>query len=372
MSDEDKSQKTEEPTPKKLADARKKGDVPSSKETGNAMSVFILMIIVVYAIPAGIGPLSRALSSLFTIAGTFRLGEGSAGLVDMEDVLGGVLVQVMVVIGPIFVLMAMAAIFGTIVQGEVVVASERLKPKASNISPASGLKKIFGTNNLVEFLKSFVKVAAIGIIGYMIISKAIFGLAQTERYLPEAILPFVGDRVALLLIIVAALLAPIAVIDIIWKRQQWLKKNRMSLKEIRDEFKDQEGDPHIKGKRDEKRREMSRKRMKEVVPTATVVLTNPTHFAVALKYDTATDPVPRCVFKGTDAMAKKIREVARENEIPIVENRPLARALYATVDMGDEIPTDHWQAVAEIVAYVMDLKKNIRRRPPSGSELRED
>ncbi|EPX78004.1 EscU/YscU/HrcU family type III secretion system export apparatus switch protein [Salipiger mucosus] len=369
MSDEDKSQKTEEPTPKKLNDQRKKGNVPSSKETGNAMSIFILMIIVVYSIPAGIGPLRDALAGVFDIAGTAEIGTRQQGVADIGKVFGSLMDKVIAIIGPIFVLMAFAAIFGTIVQGETVVAVERLKPKASNISPASGLKKIFGADNFVEFLKSLLKVGTIATIAYLIISDAIMSIAQTRGFVPEVVLAFAGDRIALMLVIVSALLAPVAVADIIWKRQQWIKKNKMSMKEIRDEHKDMEGDPHMKSKRDEKRREMSKKRMKEAVPTATVVLTNPTHYAVALKYDMATDPVPTCVFKGTDIMAGKIRELAREHEIPIVENRPLARSLYASVDIDGEVPADHWQAVAEIVAYVMDLKKNIRRRPPEGSEL---
>ena len=372
MSDEDQSQKTEEPTPKKLADQRKKGNVPSSKEVGTTVSVFSLMVIVVFMLPGATQEMARILFNLIQAAPTAQIGESQQGLKDVGGYTSALVLGVFGAMGSLFLMMMIAAVFGVLVQGETVVTTERIKPKGSNISPVSGLKKIFGLDNFIEFLKSIVKVSVVAIIGFFIVRAAVGDIATGVLFLPENIPGYVRSKVGLILVIVASILVPVAVADMVYKRMSWIKKNRMSLKEVRDEHKDSEGDPQLKAKRDEKRRELSRQRVTESVPKSTVILTNPTHYAVALKYERGVDPAPICVAKGVDTKAKSIREIAKEHEIPIVENRPLARALYATVDLNDMIPAEHWQAVAEIVSYVMDLQNNIKRKPPEGSELRED
>ncbi len=372
MSEEDKSQKTEEATPKKLADERKKGNVPSSKEVGTVVSVFSLMIIVVFMVPKSIPEFSAVLKTLVEQSVTIEIGTSQQGLRDTGGIMSDLMMKIATIIGPLFFMMVVAAIFGVLVQGETVVTTERIKPKGSNISPMSGLKKIFGIDNFIEFLKSIVKVFVVGLIGYIIISSAVMDIMTGVLFVPESIPVYVKSNAGILLIIVACIFVPVAVADMIYKRMQWLKKNRMSMKEIKDEHKNSEGDPLLKAKRQEKRQELSRQRVTQAVPSATVILTNPTHYAVALRFERGVDPAPVCVAKGVDNMAKIIRDLAKENEVPIIENRPLARALYANVGLQEVIPADHWQTVAEIVSFVFDLKANIKRRPPEGSSVRDD
>lgn len=372
MSDEDKSQKTEEPTEKKLSDQRKKGNVPSSKEVGTTVSVFVLMLIVVFIAPSVIPNMAGVMQAHLSKVATTDVGTSVQGIRDVTGVIHALYMPVLTIVAPVFVLMVFAAVAGVLIQGETVVALERIKPKASNISPLGGLKKIVGFDNFVEFLKSVTKVFVVAIIGFLVIRGTITSVWQGVGFVPETLLERVQSKAGLILIIVTALLVPVAIFDIFFKRAQWIKKNRMSMKEIRDEHKDQEGDPQVKAKQDEMRRSKSRKRMMEEVPNSTVVLTNPTHYAVALKYEMGVDLAPRCVAKGADVLAKKIRESAKENEVPIVENKPLARALHASVEIEDQVPAEHWAAVAEIVSFVLDIQNNIRRRPPEGSELRTD
>jgi flagellar biosynthetic protein FlhB len=167
-------------------------------------------------------------------------------------------------------------------------------------------------------------------------------------------------------------LVPVAIIDILWQRFDWRRKQMMSIKEIRDEMKESEGDPLIKGKRAALRRQRAQQRIATAVPTADVILTNPTHYAVALKYEMGEDVAPICVAKGTDLMARQIRLIAHDNEVPILENKPLARTLYDVVEVDDAVPVEHWEVVAEIISFVMALKNDPNRQPPDGSTLRDD
>lgn len=371
MSDEDQSNKTEEPTERKLRKARDKGDVPSSRETGNLMSVFSLLMITVFLLPQLLPEFAGVLRGLFQMAGQIEIGEDATGLADLGAVMGRLSGGLAIVLGPVVLVMVLAALFGVLIQGETVVALERIKPKPSKISPIAGLKRLFSADTLVEFLKNVAKVLVVGAIAISVAHEAVTAVWQMPSAVPEAFLNYVKQGVMRLLIATTLFLAVIAVIDILWKRAQWIKKQRMSMKDLRDEHKDSEGDPHIKAKRGEIRRKRARQRMTVAVPTATLVLTNPTHYAVALKYVPGVDQAPVCVAKGTGLVAAQIRRIARENEVAIVENRPLARTLHALVEVDDTIPVEHWQAVAEIIGYISDLRRNIRRKPPSGSQLRD-
>ncbi|APX89193.1 flagellar biosynthesis protein FlhB [Brevirhabdus pacifica] len=370
--DEDKSSKTEEPTEQKLRKARKKGDVPSSRETGNMMVVFSLFVLVTFLLPAALPKLSDALGEIFAGAGQIEVGTGRSGLRDLGGVLWSLATGLGVILGPAMLLMVLAAMFGVLIQGETVVSAERIKPKFNKLNPWSGFKKLFSPDSLVEFLKNVTKVLVVATITVFVARNAVTGIWEAEGFLPEQILSYISRYAAILLIGASVFLVPVAIGDILWKRFQWMKKQRMSLKEIKDEVKDSEGDPQMRGRRAEIRRERARQRIAVAVPTATVVLTNPTHYAVALRYQPGVDHAPVCVAKGMDAVALQIRKLAREAEVPLVENRPLARALHAVVELDQPVPVEHWQAVAEIIGYVMDLKRNIRRKPPSGSALRED
>lgn len=369
---EEKSSKTEEPTERKLRKARDKGDVPSSKETGTAMTVLSLFLLCIFLMPQVAGGLARSLALLLDQAGQIEIGTGGQGLADVDRVSRDLLGQVGRVLAPLFLVMILGALFGVAIQGETVVSAERIKPKPSKISPASGLKKMFSADTLVEFLKSVVKVIIVAVITVVVVRGAVTGLWQAERFVPETLPDLLRTTLARMLLATVILLVPVALADILWKRFNWKKKQRMSLKEIRDEHKESEGDPQMKARRAEQRRQRARQRIATAVPTASVVLTNPTHYAVALRYEPGVDTAPVCVAKGQDRMAARIRELARDNEVPVVENKPLARALHASVEVEDTVPVEHWQAVAEIIGYVMDLRRNIRRAPPSGSSLRED
>ncbi len=372
MSDEDKSSKTEEPTERKLRKAREKGDVPSSKETGNMMSLFSLLMISLFLLPALLPHLAGELRGLLESATRIEIGSGAAGVRDVSGIAQKLAMAVAVVLAPLVLTMVLAALFGVLIQGQTVVALERIKPKLSKISPLSGLKKMFSADALVEFAKNVGKVLVVGSIAIIVARDAVTAIWQAPGFIPENLLPYARSAANRMLIASTGFLVAIALADILWKRADYNRKQRMSLKEIRDEHKDSEGDPHIKGKRAQIRRQRAKQRIAIAVPTATLVLTNPTHYAVALRYEAGVDTAPVCVAKGADLVAAQIRKLARENEVAIVENRPLARALHDTVEVDDQIPIEHWQAVAEIIGYVMDLRRNIRRRPPSGSSLRRE
>ncbi|MGR3571003.1 flagellar biosynthesis protein FlhB [Brevirhabdus sp.] len=369
---EDKQNKTEEPTERKLQKAREKGDVASSREAGNLMSVLSLFAIVAYVMPAVGAQLVGTLRGALENAGQLGIGQGQGGVAD----LGGIGLKfargIAATLSPVLALMVVGALVGVALQGEVVVAAERLKPKLSKVSPFAGLKRLFSAQTLVEFVKSVVKVLVVGAIALGITWQAVQRIWQTQGLLPEAVASYARTEAAKILVATLILVAFIALVDILWKRFDWRRKQRMSIKDIRDEHKDTEGDPQIKGRRAEMRRARARQRIAQAVPRATLVLTNPTHFAVALRYEAGESEAPVCVAKGTDLMAAQIRKLAHEAEVPVVENRPLARALYDAVEVDRQIPLEHWEAVAAVIGYVMDLKRNIRRKPTDGSVLRED
>ncbi|MCA1287671.1 EscU/YscU/HrcU family type III secretion system export apparatus switch protein [Salipiger bermudensis] len=370
--DEDKDNKTEEPTERKLRKSREKGDVASSKEAGNVMAVLSLFAITAFVLPSVSAPLAGVFRNVLESAGQVHVGTDLSGLRDLGAVSWKVLRGVGILLGPLMALMVIGALAGVALQGEVVVASERLKPKWSKISPISGFKRLFSLAAFVEFFKSVTKVLLVGVIAGWVVLNAVGQIWQTQGLVPEMVTDFIRAEAARMLLITLALVSVIAVADILWKRFDHRRKQRMSMKEIKDEVKETEGDPLIRSKRMNIRRERARQRLAQAVPRATVVLTNPTHFAVALKYENGVDMAPVCVAKGADLLAARIRELAKENEIPMVENRPLARALHDVAELDRPIPVEHWEAVAAIIGYIMDLERNIRRTPPEGSSLREE
>lgn len=366
----DKSSKTEQPTEKKLRDARKEGDVPSSREPGALMAFFALFLITVYALPRIAAQIAGILSGAFSAAGQVQVGTGRAGLADVGDLFDVFAIGLAGPLLPILGGLIAAAVFGVLIQGETVVALERIRPKPDKLNPLQGFKRLFSLDSFIEFLKSVAKVLIIGALAGWVTRDAVRDLWQGPGLDPETLPGYIAHFAGFLLAAACAFLLPVTIGDIIWKRFSWLKKQRMTLKEVRNELKEQEGDPHFKARRQQIQRKRARQRAAQAVPTASVILTNPTHFAVALRYRMGQDDAPVCVAKGSDLMARHIRELAREHDIPIVENKPLARALHATVEVDQAIPFEHWQAVAEIIGYLMDLRRNIRRKPPAGSELR--
>ncbi|MBV1863834.1 MAG: flagellar biosynthesis protein FlhB [Rhodobacteraceae bacterium] len=370
--DEDKSNKTEEPTDQKLRKAREKGDVPSSQEAGSAMVVFALFMVVAFILPQVFRDFARSAATFIEMAPKNGGGSTNENPVTALYAFYSLIKSLSLDIAPIFLAMVVATLIGVLLQGETVVAMDRIVPKPEKLSPLGGLKKMFSVDRAVEFLKNVTKVAIVAAIAYVVASEAISDIWTMEQFVPETLLLYISTVAKKLLLFVAIFLIPIALFDIIWKRLQWIKKQRMTVQEIRDEHKDMEGDPKIKSQRAELRRKRANQRIATAVPTASVIITNPTHYAVALKYEMGVDVAPVCVAKGVDLMAKKIRELASDHDIPIIENKTLARALYATVEVDDQIPAEHWQVIAEIIGYVMDLRRNIRRRPPAGSALYQE
>lgn len=367
-SDTDQSNKTLEPTEKKLRDARQKGDTPASKESGNLMVVVALALIGLFALPYQTPNLVELFVQLVDSAARIPVGEGTAGAAQLGLVFNHFARGLGAALAPIFLFLLGGAILGVIVRGETVVALDRIKPKASNISPMSGLKRLFSADSLVEFLKSLLKVLVVGALAIWATFQAIGDMWTGPGFLPENLPQYLSDATVKLLLVVAAFLVPLTIFDILWKRFDWMRKNRMSHKEMRDEQKDMEGSPEIRAKRAQIRRQRSTM-ISTAVPQATVVLTNPTRLAIALKYDRDSDEAPVCVAKGADHMARRIREIAFESDVPMIENVPLTRALYEVIDVDLAVPTEHWEILAEIIGFLLELEQNRKGKLPPNSTL---
>jgi flagellar biosynthesis protein FlhB len=355
--DFNQNDKTEEPTQKRLEDALKRGDVVKSQEV-NTWFVIAGGALVLMAFSGGMGKdLAATMRGL--IANAHDIGMNGPALPRLFQKIGAELIAAVAL--P-FLVLTLAALAGNIIQHRLTWSFETLKPKLSKISPAAGLKRIFSKQSLANLGKGLVKVVLVG--GVLI------ALMWPERGRLEAlthsdlsvILPLSLSLTLKLLGAVVAMLAVVAAADYLFQYRQWHERQRMSLRELKEEFKQTEGDPAIKGKMKQVRQVRMRRRMIAAVPKAAVVITNPTHYSVALEYERGME-APVCVAKGVDAMALKIREVAGKHSVPIVENPPLARALHATVEVDQQIPPEHYKAVAEVIGYVMRLRRmaSVRR-----------
>jgi flagellar biosynthetic protein FlhB len=357
MADEnDTSNKTEDPTQKRLDDAHDRGDVAKSQEI-NTWFVIAGGTLVLSTFSGSIGGgIVMPLRNL--VANSWMIRADGPGLMALVQSLEYILLAAL---GVPLLMLALAAIAGNMVQHRLVWSGESLKPKLSKISPGAGAKRIFGKQAAANFGKGVFKVAALGAVMTAVLWPERHRLESFVRFDPAAILGVTTNLTVHLLGAVVAMLAVVAIADYFFQYRQWFERQKMSLQEMKEEFKQSEGDPHIKGRIRQLRQARMKKRMMAAVPKASVIITNPTHYAVALSYERGM-PAPVCVAKGVDTIALKIREIAGEHEIPIVENVPLARALYATVDIDDEIPVEHYHAVAEIIGYVMGLRRGLSGR----------
>jgi flagellar biosynthetic protein FlhB len=357
MADEnDSSDKTEDPTQKRLDDAHERGDVAKSQEI-NTWFVIAGGTLVLSTFSGSIGGgILMPLRNL--IANSWMIHADGPGLLQLAQSLGYVL---MAALGIPFLMLTLAAIAGNMIQHRLVWSSESLKPKFSKISPGAGAKRIFGKQAAANFGKGLFKVIALGAVMTAVLWPERHRLEAFVRFDPVAVLGATTGLTVHLMGAVVAMLAVVAIADYLFQYRQWFERQKMSLQEMKEEFKQSEGDPHVKGRIRQLRQARMKKRMMAAVPKASVVITNPTHYSVALAYERGMS-APVCVAKGVDTIALKIREVAGQHNIPIVENVPLARALYATVDIDDEIPVEHYHAVAEIIGYVMGLKRGVFNR----------
>lgn len=353
MSDEapEQSSKTEDPSEKKLRDAHEKGDVVKSQEVNNW---FILSgSALIFAIMAGPTSNSLMLSLKVLLENAEKFEVGSQALNAFWGNLAGSIL--MVAILPSIVLAAFG-IAANLIQHRPLLSLDPIKPKFSKISPIQGAKRLFSTEALVNFGKGLVKLGVVSAVLWFVLAPEIESLEAMINLEPGMIIADFMDLSLKIFGAVLSVVTVIAIADYLYQRNRWWKRLKMTVQETRDEYKQQEGDPKVKGRIRQVRMERSRRRMMAAVPEATVVITNPTHFAVALKYDRDM-AAPQCVAKGADAIAFRIRELAKEHHVPIIENPPLARALFASVEVDDTIPTEHFKAVAEVIGFVMRLKQ---------------
>jgi flagellar biosynthesis protein FlhB len=356
MSESDSSDKTEDPTQKRLDDAHEKGDVAKSQEV-NTWFVMAGATLVLSSFSGSIGGgILMPLRNL--VANSWMIHTDGASLLALSQSLGYAL---MAALGVPFLMFALAAIAGNMIQHRLVWSAEGLKPKFSKVSPAAGFKRLFGKEAGANFLKGLFKVLALGAVMTAVLWPERYRLEAMVRFDPAAIMGVTIGLTLKLMGAVVAMLAAVAIFDFFFQYRTWFERQKMSLQEMKEEYKQSEGDPHIKGKIRQLRQQRMKKRMMAAVPKASVIITNPTHYAVALSYERGM-PAPICVAKGIDAIALKIREVAGKHDIPIVENVALARALHATVEIDQEIPVEHYHAVAEIIGYVMGLKRGLSGR----------
>lgn len=354
--DRDDAQKTEEPTPRKLEEARKKGDLPKSQEVSGFVVLFAGAVILAAAGGATASGVSGELTKFLAEPHAIRAGSFSN-----TDFWGGLGVKMLGVMALPFGVLMVAAVAAHVVQTGLVFSGERMKPKLSKVSPVEGLKRLFGPQAAANFLKGVGKLALTGAAAAIALWPRRDQLAALPALPPEAVLPIAREAAVALLVAALSVYAVIAGLDFLFQRQSYMKRQRMSRQEIKDEHRQSDGDPQVKARLRQVRQERARKRMLAAVPQATVVVTNPTHYAVALKYAAGETPAPMCVAKGVDAVALRIRETAEAHGVPVVENPPLARALFATAELDQLIPAAHYEAVAKVIGYVLSLA---RGRPP--------
>jgi flagellar biosynthetic protein FlhB len=356
MADEqDNSEKTEDPTQKRLDEALKRGDVVKSQEV-NTWFVMAGATLVLMTFSGSMGEtLTTTLRGL--IANAYDIQVDGPALPLLAKKIG---YELIAAVALPFLLLMLAALGGNLIQHKLVWSFDTLAPKFSKISPLAGIKRQFSKQALANFTKGLVKLILVGTVLTALLWPERGRLEGLEWTDPAAVLPLTRTLALKLMGAVVAMLAVIAAADYLFQYRQWYERQKMSLREMKDEFKETDGDPKIKGKMRQLRQSRMRKRMIAAVPKAAVIITNPTHYAIALQYERGME-APVCVAKGVDALALKIREVAGEHSIPIVENPPLARALHATVDVDQAIPPEHYKAVAEVIGYVMRLRRAVAR-----------
>ena len=348
-------EKTEQATPKKLEEARKEGQVARSTDVVTAfmlLGLFVgLKVCVGYIGNGFLQQFHKVYSSISTVTADEVTKNTMLGWIKSE------IVDLILIAAPLMIVAVVIAIVFNIAQVKWKPTAKPLKPKPDKINPLKGMKRLFSKDKIMELLKSVAKVCVLSYVVYDTLKDEYGLLFQFYRYeIGEAVLT-IGNLVINIGIKIAACFLVIAAVDYFYQKRKFAEDMKMTKQEIKDEFKNSEGDPQIKGKIRAKMREASQRRMMDSVPDADVVITNPTHLAVALKYDREASSAPIVVAKGADYVAQKIKEIATENHVEIVENKPVARMLYYNVDLDQEIPPELYQAVAEILAYVYGLKQ---------------
>ena len=351
--DNDPESKTEEASPQKLEEARKKGDVAKSADVAPALSLLGATAVVIM----GGGYFATSIGEAFMpfIASPHLLIGGLEAGAGVEIGMNAVW-AVAPFLGAVMLATIVGGVGGNVFQSGFLFSAEKMKPKWDKVSPMAGFKRIFGPDGLMQFAQTFAKLIAVSVICWMVLKPHAREFENMAAMSPLTILPLARDLMIAVMSSVLVFLGLGAGADFVWQKMRFAKRMRMSKEELKEEYKNTEGDPHVKAKLKQIRMQRSRQRMMQNVPKATVIVTNPTHYSVALRYEEG-DAAPVCVAKGVDALALRIREVAREHDVPIVENVPLARALYAAVDIDETIPREHFEAAAKVIGFVMQKRK---------------
>jgi len=352
MAEESFQEKTEQATPKKKEDARKKGQVARSTEL-SSVAILAASLLALW----GLGGYMRSRLEeimLYSFVGIFDV---ELDALSIQSHIHRWMFDFVILLCPLFLFLAITAVAVNVAQVGIFLSTTSLEPKANRISPMSGIKRIFSAKGMVELAKGLFKIAIIAVVVY----KTLLSETETMRSMFDMdvakIFSLSGDLILSLGFRIVMLLLILAIIDYAFQRFDYEKNLRMTHQEVKQELKQQEGDPLIRSRIRSLQREMSQRRMMDDVGSADVVVTNPTHVAVALRYDPATMPAPLVVAKGQRLMAQRIKDLARESKIPLVENKPLARTLYKAVQVGDQIPDELFRATAEVLAFVFQLKQ---------------
>jgi flagellar biosynthesis protein FlhB len=355
MSDtNDSASKTEDASPRKLQQARERGEVVKTPDVAPLFSLAAVASVVA----VGGGFMSRNLVDALTpfLAHPDAMSFDSNGGV---AIMKSAVMAAAPVVGVVMLAACVAGVAGNVIQTGLMFSPERLAFDPSKLSPMAGIKRVFGLDGFAQFLKSLLKVGLTGLLAWWVLNPHVNELEALASLEPPAMLGFAADILRRLVFAVAAFLLVVAGGDWFWQRRRFMERMKMTKEELKEDFKQSEGDPHIKARQRQLRNERSRRRMMQAVPGATVVVMNPTHYAVALKYDQGETPAPMCVAKGIDSLALKIREIAEEAGVPVLEDAPLARALYAAVEIDEIIPAAHYEAVAKIIGFILSAGRKV-------------
>lgn len=349
------SDKTEEPTPKKKKDARKQGNIAKSAEVNKAMT-FIAILVVIYMMSGSI------ISELQGFIVNILSGDFSMTMNDntIKILMFKVMMSFMKIVLPISLIIMVFGILGSLIQTGLFFSMESLKPKFSKLNPLTGLKNMFSMKAIVNLIKSMVVICIMIYLGYSFMSKNFEGIIKSgDIYLPY-MFNIVLDLIKSILTSITLAVAVVAALDYGYEKFSHKKGLKMTKQEVKEEYKQMEGDPHIKGKIKQKQRQMANQIMMQAVPSSTVIVTNPTHISIAIRYEQGKDTTPIVVAKGVDEVAFRIREIAKSHDIPIIENVPLARLIYKEVDIDQEIPEEMYKAVAEVLVAVYKIKNKYK------------
>ena len=345
---DDKDSKTEDPTAKKLSDAALKGNVPVSREVPIFASALAFYLFLVFFLPSGAGNLAETLKDLFSQPDQWRL-ETTPDVVSLAVHLGWAVAAFLAPTMALFIVFGLGSSFAQNMPSMVL---ERIRPQASRISPMKGFSRIYSIPGMVEFGKSFFKILIVSVIMYFVLRSEFYAAIDAMFSDPQVILIKLDGIVRKMIIVILLATALLAAIDLAWTRHHWFTQLKMSKQEVKDEYKQAQGDPLVKSRQRSLARDRARRRMIDSVPRATLVIANPTHFAVALRYVREENDAPVVVAKGQDLIALRIREIAEANNIPVFEDPPLARSMFAQVSVDSVIPSAFYKAVAELVHRV--------------------